>query len=112
MAFLGFTLTLTGSIQRLSDVYGDGTGVVNVANDLPYRTLTFQALKANTNDVYVGGRNQATTLSSTKHAIRLDPTDTQAVSIMGSYDMGPLKLSDFYVLGTNGEAICVGAVPF
>lgn len=106
-----YALTLTGAIQRLSDVYGDGAGVINAVNDIPYRTLVLQGAKAGA-DVFVGGDNLALTLSSTKFGVRLDPTAAAPPVVLGGYDMGPLKLSDIYVLGTNTQIMTVLGVPF
>jgi hypothetical protein len=111
MAFVTYQLTLNGAAQRLSNVYG---GAANAAipspvTDIPYRTVTFQGLKANTNDIFVGNTSS---VSSTVHGFRIDPTDTQAPIVLGSYDSGPLKLSDFWVLGTSTEVLVVSGVPF
>lgn len=113
MAFKSFQLTLNGNAQRLSDVLlaaGVPSGTLPpAALDLPYRTLTFQALKANTNDIFIGDTNG---VSSTVHGFRVDSTDSALPIILGGYDSGPLKLSDYWVKGTNAEVLIVGGVPF
>lgn len=107
MGVRDYTLTLTGVAQQLSSVLADtqrgGT------RDEAFRFLTLQPDKANTNDVYVGGTSA---VSSTLYGVRLDPTDTQVPTEFGHYDSGPIKLSDFWVLGTNGEKLHIFAIPF
>lgn len=112
MAFKQYTLTFSGVAQRLSDVYPGATpGVKNDVTDIPYRQILLQADPANAAVVYIGDDN---TVSATDHAIALDPTQATAqdrVSI-GPFETGPIKLSDFWVLGTNAQRLMVGAVPF
>lgn len=109
MAFRSYTLTLTGAAQRLSDVYGDGAGVANPANDIPYRALYLQGLAANTNLIYVGMDN---TVTSSNHGFRITAADTdQPFPLIPPTPGGPLHLSDFWVLGTADEVLCVGGIP-
>ena len=107
MAFKQYTLTLNGAVQRLSLVLSDPTpgGLL----DIPLRQVTFQGLKANTNDIFVGDNSAVT---STSHAFRVDATDAALPLVLGPFETGPMKLSDFYVIGTNNEVLVIGAVPF
>jgi hypothetical protein len=104
----GFALTLTGLAQRLSDVYGDGVGVVNATHDIPYRTLVLQGAKGGA-DVFVGG---SSTVSSTAYGVRLDPTASTTPLVLGGYDTGPMKLSDFWVIGTSSQLMSVLGIPY
>jgi len=108
-AFKAYQLTLNGNAQRLSDIFGDGVGVVNAANDIPFRTVTFQGLKANTNDIFVSDAN---TISSTIHGFRVDSTDSALPIILGGYDSGGIKLSNFWVLGINAEVLLISGIPY
>ena len=113
MAFRHYALTLsgTGTPVRLSDVFGDGTGVVNAANNIPLREIVFCADPANAAAVYVGGDNQ--TVTTTAHAFSLDPTQASQLPLrLGAYASGPLHLSDFYAIGSSNERLMIGVVPF
>ena len=113
MAFRHFALTLTGVPQRLSDVYGDGAGVINPVNNIPCRQIILAADPASANPVYVGVDNQAVT--STAHAFSVSPVvgatlgSVQSMTI-GPFDENSVKLSNFFVLGTNGQRLMVGVV--
>lgn len=110
MAFKHFALTLNGGVQRLSDVYGKGANVVDQADNVPYRQLTFQSDPANAAAVFVGSTNA---VSSANHGFSVDPTQaSQLPIVLGPFDTGPLKLSDFFVIGTNNERLMIGGVPF
>jgi hypothetical protein len=115
MAFRHYALTLTGAPQRLSSVLADPT--VGGAQDVPLRQVFFQADVANAAALYIGGDALVTAIS---HAFSLQPLLIAAqaalqpsyVVSVGPYEMGPLKLSDFWVLGTNGQRLMIGVVPF
>lgn len=77
--------------------------------DVPLRAITFQALKAVSNDIFVGADS---TVSSTKHGFRVDSGDTQPPIILGSYDSGGSKISDFWINGTAGDTLLIGGVTF
>ncbi len=111
MAAVSFVLTLSGVAQRLSDVYltaGQALGSVDASKDIPYRTLVLQAPKAGA-DVYVG---TDALVSSTVFGVRLDPTAAAQPIILGGFDMGPMKLSDFWVTGTSTQKMTVLGIPF
>lgn len=107
MAVKHYTLTLTGAVQRLSTVLTDPTP--GGKDDLPCRLISFQPGKANNADVFVGGSDQ---VSSSDYGVRLDPTDTQPCTVLGHFDMGPYKLSNFYVIGTAAEKLHILTVPY
>lgn len=114
MAYKAYQLTLTGAAQRLSDVFGlpattPESAAAFVSLDIPFRQLSFQSLKANAADIFIG---DGPTVSTTVHAIRVDPGDTQPPIILGHFDDGPMKLSDFYVIGTANDVLLVGGIPY
>jgi len=112
VAFKAYKLTLTGVAQRLSDAYavpGPDTSVAFVAADIPLRMVTFQALTAVAAPIYVG---DSALVSATVHGFRVDPTDTQQPFPLGPFDCGPIKLSDFWVLGTANDVLMIGAIPY
>lgn len=112
MAFRTYTLTLTGVAQRLSDVYGDGLGVADARHDIPYRQLLFQAVDANTHNVFFG---MDKTVSGTNFGFHLDQPSPNIIHPpigFGPFEAGPIKLGDVWVLGTNGEQITIAGIPF
>jgi len=115
MAFKQYTLTLNGAAQRLSNVYGGAANVQpSAADDIPYRQIFFSADPASANPVYVGSDALVTAI---RHAFSISPVvgvalgSVQSVSI-GPFETGPLKLSDFWVVGTNAQRLMVGGVPY
>lgn len=114
MAFKAYQLTLSGVAQQLSLAYGLGAQPSPVtsafaAADIPLRQVTFQALTAVAAIIYVGDSNL---VSATVHGFRIDPTDTQQPFTLGPFDSGPVKLSDFWVVGTANDVLMIGAVPY
>lgn len=108
MGFRSYNLLLTGLPQRLSDAYGT-PGTVDPKLDIPYRSLYLQGLLANTATIFIGSTDQ---VSSTNHGFRLGAADTDAPFTLEPSSPGsPLHLSDFWVLGTTGEVLCVAGVP-
>lgn len=109
-----YTLTLTAAQQRLSQVLPGMTGSnaePPAGDNIPFRQLIFSADPANTAAVYVGGNSS--TVSATDHGFALDPTQaSQGPVSIGPFESGPIKLSDFKVLGTNNERLMVLGVPF
>jgi hypothetical protein len=87
MPAASFQLVSTAVPQRLSDVYLDGPGVVNAAHDIPYRQLILQASAA----VTIGE-------TSAKAATGI-PIGVAGTITLGPFDTGPLKLSEFWVVG-------------
>ena len=114
MAFKAYQLTLSGAAQRLSNAYGLGAmpspvTVAFAAADLPLRQITLQALTAVAAIIYVG---DSSAVSATVHGFRIDPTDTQQPIVLGPFESGPIKLSDFWVLGTANDVLVIGAIPY
>jgi hypothetical protein len=112
VAFKAYQLTLTGVAQRLSNAYavpGSDTSVAFVTADIPLRQVFLQALTAVAAIIYVG---DSALVSATVHGFRIDPTDTQQPIVLGPFDCGPIKLSDFYVLGTANDVLVIGAIPY
>ena len=105
MAAKSYNLTLGAAALRLSDVYGDGAGVVNAAKDIPYRQILLSASGA---DAFIGGANQ--TVTGTDYGIQVDSTALGPASI-GPYETGPVKLSDLYAAGA-GATLHILAIPF
>lgn len=97
-----FTLTVTAAAQRLSDVYGDGVGVVNAANDVPYR----QILLSTETDCEVGD----STVTTAAYGVKVQSAATLPVSI-GPWETGPMKLSELWVVGTSGKLHILG-IPY
>lgn len=108
MAFKHYTLTLTAVAQRLSTVLAQQA--VAGVDDVSCRQIVFAADPANAAAVYIGSSSG---VSSTSHAFSLDPTQASHTPVvLGPFDAGPLRLSDFWVIGANNERLMVGIVPF
>lgn len=104
MGLRSYNMTVAGVAKRLSDVYGDGVGVVNPANDIPYRQIILQAETAN---VQIGGSGVTTTVYGTN----LVSTAPAAPLVLGPYETGPIKLSDFYAISTSATLHITG-IPY
>lgn len=115
MAFKAYQLTLPASgVARLSDAFGLASTVAEtdvefVKRDVPLRVITLQSLKANTNDIFIG---DSALVSSTVHGFRVDPADTAPPLILGPFESGPIKLSDFYAKGTANDVLVIGTIPY
>ena len=46
------------------------------------------------------------------HGFRIDPGDTAAPIVLGGHDEGAMKFSDFWVVGTGGEVLLIGGIPY
>jgi hypothetical protein len=100
-----YTLTLTGAVQRLNTVLVDPA--VGGPSDLPCRLISFQhGSTSQAAAIYVGDRN----VSATDWGIRVDVNG--APIQVGSFDMGPYKLSEFYVIGTAEQVLHILTVPY
>lgn len=110
MAYKQYTLVLTGVAQRVSTVLANSQ--VGGPQDVACRQIVFAMGPANGAPLYVGSDN---TVSATNHAFVLGTPVTQGpwdrVTI-GPFSAGPVKLSDFWVLGTANERLMIGLVPF
>ena len=101
MALRSYNLSLAGVAKRLSDVYGDGVGVINAANDIPYRMLLLQA---ETGAIQIGS---ASTVSATVYGVSIA---VGAIVPLGPFEAGPIKLSDYYAFGTG--TLHILAIPY
>lgn len=116
MAFHHFALTLqgTGIPLRVSRVLAGApdNGQPPSSVDLPCRQIIFSADPAAAAVIYVGGTNA--TLTTTNAAFTLDPTAATAVDkvVLGGFDQGPLRLSDFFAIGAANERLFIGIVPY
>lgn len=76
---------------------------------LPCQMISFQALKAVAADIFIG---DTSAVSSTAHAIRVDPADTAPPIVLAGTDSGSIKLGDFWITGTAGDVLLVGYVTY
>ena len=97
MAVRSYQLALAAGALRLSDVYGDGAGVVNPKNDIPYRQVVLQASGA---AAFVGFNNLVT---STVYGAKIDNTFTGPgnFSAPSNWSFGalPAASDDFAIKG-------------
>lgn len=109
MAAKDYTLTLTGVAQRLSTVLANNAP--GGPEDFACRQIIFSSDPANANAIYVG---TTSAVSSTVHGFSLDPTQATAKDreSVGPFEAGPVKLSDFWVVGTNTQLLHVMLIPF
>lgn|SRR5678815_861816 len=107
MPAVAYQLTLTGVVQRLTLAFPADDRNPGGKYDVPLRVISFQGLKANTNDIFVG---TDTLVSSTVHGFRVDATDAAPPVTFGSFDTGGSRFSDYYVLGTNGEVLLIHGI--
>ncbi len=108
-------LTLDGAVQRLSSVLADSA--LGGADDIPLRTISLQPRGSNDNPIYVGGGNaDPVVITATNYGVRLEKGATgvpPAPFILGEHDVGgPLRLSNFYVLGTATQHLHILTVPY
>lgn len=93
-----FSLTLGASAKRLSDVYGDGTSVVNERNNIPYRQILLTVTGAG-----------ATIGDSATSAATGQPLAVGAAPVtLGPFETGPVKLSDLWVVGSGATLQVLG----
>jgi hypothetical protein len=108
MAFIAYSLTLNGSAQRLSSVLANTQ--VGGPDDVAIRQLTLQGHHANTARVFIGDDSS---VSVTDYGFYCPiPTGSPVPVILGPFETGPMRLSNFWVIGTNAEVLKIGIVPF
>ena len=90
-----FQLVLGAAPKRLSDVYGDGAGVVNAVKDVPFNSLSLQAEAA---DLYIGGDNS---VSTTAYGVKVATGSSTTIS-------GVHHLSDLWAVGAGATVHIVG----
>jgi hypothetical protein len=101
------TIAATATPQRLTSAFPADDRNPGGKYDVPLRVISFQALKATANDIFVG---TDTLVSSTVHAFRVDPGDTQPPIIFGSFDTGGSRFSDYYVSGTANDVLLIHGI--
>lgn len=105
-----YTLTLSGSAQRLSVVLPDPT--VGGRDDIAFRSLWLQPDGATANPMFLGS---SSAVSATSYGVRLPASSggvPAAPTIFEYSGEGPLKLSRLWVFGTSGEKLHILGVPF
>lgn len=103
MAAKSFNLALNAVAKRLSDVYGGAAGVINAADDIPYRQVI---LEAETGAVQIGAAN---TVSASVYG---NSIATGASLTLGPYPTGPIKLSDLWAFSAGGTTLHVLGIPY
>lgn len=99
MPVINFTVTLTGANQNL--------GVLGAAyNRGVLKQLILHADTANANVIYVGG-NAGATLSNTEYGFRIEKPVSTIPAAPSVVEAVNTDLSDWLVLGTNGEKLHV-----
>jgi hypothetical protein len=109
MAYIAYSLTLNGSAQRLSSVLTDTT--VGGRDDVSIRQLLLQGHHANTARIFVGDDSS---VSVTDYGFYLPiPSGSPLPVVLGPFsESGPMRLSNFWVIGTNNEVLKIGIIPF
>ncbi len=116
MSFRHYNLTLDGTIQQLSDALANRSRAG--PDDVTLRVVTLQMQGNSADPLFVGGPPRgggAVTVTSTNHAFRLEPGAAgvpAAPFLLGEFESGPIRLSDFHVLGTDTEVLHIGTVEF
>jgi hypothetical protein len=76
-----------------------------------FGTLLFQALKANTNDIFVAAKKDAPAgATSANHGFRVDSTDAVQPIAIRRGQGAALRLGDFSIAGTAGESLLIFGV--
>lgn len=105
MAYQHLTVTLTGAAQQL-------IANITATQNIPIREITFQEDGSNGNAVFIGGA----TVTTADYGIRIPVpvTNVPAAPVkLGPYAWsGPMKLGDFWIIGTAGQKLHVSYVPF
>ncbi len=109
-----YSLTLTGAVQRLSDVFGAAPNIAPARDDIPVLSVALQPGAANSGAVYVG--STPATLSSAAYGVRLPAAvagiPSAPFQLEPAGQGGPMKISDFYVLGTANDTLHLLVVGF
>jgi hypothetical protein len=106
MPFRQYVLTLSGSAQQLSTVFAAAEKESN-ADGPAIIGLSLQPSSSNANPVYVG----SSAVAANVHAVRLSsatsgvPPAPWLREYAGSL---PIKLGDYYAIGTSGEKLHIG----
>lgn len=110
-----YTLTLSGAAQSLlaAATAEAPTTQAGATANIPLRALILQPDGGNGAPIYLGSDNTVTT---TSYGVRLELGAAgvpPAALNLGPYaGSGPLKLSDFWVIGTAAQKLHLLAIPF
>jgi hypothetical protein len=114
MAYISYSLTLNGSAQRLSDVLpatNNPGGKVGGPDDVAIRQLLLQGHHANTARIFVG-KDENTSVTVYGFYLPI-PSGSPLPVVIGPFsESGPVRLSQFWVIGTNAEVLKIGIIPF
>lgn len=104
-----YTLVLDGTAQRLSSVLG-GTGDARQDKHFLLMSVSLQPDAGNANPVFVGGGG----VTAADHAVRLEVPDggVPPAPYLFEFSRPALHLSDLWVIGTAGETLRIGIVPY
>lgn len=110
MAVAHYTLTMTGSAQRLNTALDSSYQGPHANQDQPVRAITLQPHATAAGVIYVGGANA--TVTNTNYAFRLEIPVTSIPPAPFVLELSGSKIwpSDFYVLGTSGDELQVGLI--
>lgn len=114
MGYVAYSLTLTGAAQRLTDVLPTpppGYNKVGGPDDVSIRQLVLQGHHANTARIFVGDDEN---VSVTDYGFYLPiPSGSPLPVILGPFsNSGPMRLQNFWVIGTNNEVLKIGIIEF
>jgi hypothetical protein len=111
--YLQGLLTLTGAAQKLSTATGIaeafGVATNGALGNIACREIHLQPAGGNATAVRFGDKN----LTSLLYAFQLpagDTGDPPPPMVMGPYGGDPIRLSEIYALGTEGEIVHIGMV--
>lgn len=109
-----YNLTLSGLAQNLlaAATAASETSQEGATANLPMRAIWLQPHGDNAGPIFLGATSGVT---SANYGVRLDVGNTgtpPAPFNPGEFSSGPMKLSDFWVLGNLGESLHILAVPF
>ncbi len=112
-----YVVPVTADAQNLltaiAAAYPPPAGMPVASLDLACRALWLSGRGTNNAAIYLG---DSVLVSSTNYGIRLEPGDLNnnpsAPFTAGEFGTGPLKFSDFWFAGADGEFLHILAVPF
>ena len=109
MAVRQYVLTLSGVQQRLNAVLANTE--VGGIDDIAARTITFQGGESNANAVFIGDSEVTAALWAWRIPAPVGGVPA-APLYHGEHESGPIKLSNFYVIGTADETLHIGVIPY
>lgn len=99
-----FTLTLDGTVQRLSSVL-PGATADKVAQEQSWSYMALQADSANAAVVYVGGYPTVVSSSDFGMVVPIPATSIPAAPLVIQPGNGSIRLSEWTVKGANAEKL-------